>query len=44
MSVKGPTFWKNIPINSGEMQENVTVFKNSIRKNFLELGNEISHF
>ena len=44
ISIRGPTLWKNIPTNSEKMQENVTVFKNSMRKKLLELQNETSYF
>ena len=44
ISIRHSTLWKNIPTNSEKMQENVTVFKNSMRKEFLELQNETSYF
>ena len=34
ISIRGPSSWKNISANSVKMQESVTVFKNSMRKNF----------
>ena len=44
ISNRGPTLWKNIPINPEKMQETVTVFKNSVTKKLLELQNETSCF
>ena len=32
ISIRGPTLWKNFPINSEKMQASVTVFKRSMRK------------
>ena len=39
-----PTFWNNILTNSEKMQESVSAFKNSMRKNLLELENEVKYF
>ena len=44
ISTRDPTLWKNIPTNSETMEESVIVFKNSMRKKFLELENEILYF
>ena len=35
ISIRGPTLWKNFPINSEKMQASVTVFKRSMRKKLL---------
>ena len=44
ISFRDATLGKNIATDSSRMQENVIVFKNPMRKNLLELENEITYF
>ena len=43
ISVRGPTLSKNIPRNFEKLKKSETAFKSSMRKNLLELENEITY-
>ena len=44
ISIRGPTLWKNIPIDTEKKQQKTNIFKTIMRNKLLALENELTYF